>query len=69
MRNCYEESRKDLPDTHGHGTFVTNVILDFAPDAHLYVIKITDKDDNSLDARIVKNVSELFTDDITARWS
>lgn len=58
MLNSYNESRKDLPDSHGHGTFVANVILNFAPDAHLYVVKIADKEQSSLDARIVKNVSK-----------
>lgn len=62
MRNCYDESRKDLPDSHGHGTFVANVIVKYAPDAHLYVIKIIDKEQSSLDARIVKNVSGPLSD-------
>ncbi|KAK7715733.1 hypothetical protein SLS63_011322 [Diaporthe eres] len=62
VHNCYDESRKDLPDTHGHGTFVTNVILDYAPDAHLYVIKITGKNNISLDARIVKNAIDHAVD-------
>lgn len=49
LRNC-----EDVPDTHGHGTFIANVMLGYAPDAHLYVIKVTDKDERSLNTRTVK---------------
>lgn len=57
FHNCYDESCEDVPDTQGHGTFIANVMLGYAPDAHLYVIKVTDKDERSLNTRTVKNVS------------
>jgi hypothetical protein len=56
-KNCYNESQKNVPDTHGHGTFTANLILDYAPDASLYVIKIADKENTRPDAKIVANVS------------
>ncbi|KAI8712720.1 Peptidase-S8 domain-containing protein [Fusarium sp. LHS14.1] len=54
-KNCYNESQKNVPDTHGHGTFTANLILDYAQDASLYVIKIADKENTRPDARIVAN--------------
>ncbi|KAJ4198817.1 hypothetical protein NW767_008808 [Fusarium falciforme] len=54
-KNCYNESQKNVPDTHGHGTFTANLILDYAPDASLYVIKIADKENTRPDAKIVAN--------------
>ncbi|RSM12539.1 hypothetical protein CEP52_002365 [Fusarium oligoseptatum] len=54
-KNCYNESQKNVPDTHGHGTFTASLILDYAPDASLYVIKIADKENTRPDAKIVAN--------------
>ncbi|KAH7161648.1 hypothetical protein EDB81DRAFT_683583 [Dactylonectria macrodidyma] len=54
-RNCYNESQKNVPDSHGHGTFTASLILDYAPDAALYVIKIADKENARPDAKIVVN--------------
>ncbi|KAK1842039.1 pfs domain-containing protein [Colletotrichum chrysophilum] len=52
--NFYDTSRKRrVTDTTGHGTFAANLILDYAPDADLYVIKVAD--DNTLpDAEVVQ---------------
>ncbi|KAH8586929.1 hypothetical protein B0O99DRAFT_527736 [Bisporella sp. PMI_857] len=55
MRNCYNESQKKVPDRNGHGTFVTSLILDYAPDAELYVVKVADKENLRPDAKIVVN--------------
>ncbi|KAF6838216.1 pfs domain-containing protein [Colletotrichum plurivorum] len=52
-RNFYDASRKKTPDRHGHGTFAASLILDYAPDADLYVIKIADKENASPEARVV----------------
>lgn len=41
-RNCYNEPQKNVPDRNGHGTFTASLILDYAPDATLYVIKVAD---------------------------
>ncbi|KAH6960043.1 hypothetical protein BKA56DRAFT_662563 [Ilyonectria sp. MPI-CAGE-AT-0026] len=54
-RNCYNESQKNVPDRNGHGTFAASLILDYAPDAMLYVIKITDKENARPAAKIVVN--------------
>ncbi|RSM19544.1 hypothetical protein CDV31_001704 [Fusarium ambrosium] len=54
-KNCYNESQRNVPDTHGHGTFTASLILDYAPDASLYVIKIADKENTRPDAKIVAN--------------
>lgn len=56
-KNCYNETQKNVPDTHGHGTFTASLILEYAPDASLYVIKIADKKNTRPDAKIVANVS------------
>ncbi|KAM0421241.1 hypothetical protein ACHAPT_010963 [Fusarium lateritium] len=54
-RNCYNESQKNVLDTHGHGTFTASLILDYARDASLYVVKIADKENIRPDAKIVAN--------------
>ncbi|KND90479.1 Major intracellular serine protease [Tolypocladium ophioglossoides CBS 100239] len=54
-RNCYNEYQKNVPDGNGHGTFAASLILDYAPDAMLYVIKIVDKENAIPDAKIVVN--------------
>ncbi|WYZ42062.1 hypothetical protein EsH8_V_000957 [Colletotrichum jinshuiense] len=52
--NFYDESRKKkVPDGNGHGTFAASLILDYAPDADLYVIKISGKDNARPDAHVV----------------
>lgn len=38
---------KAVHDSDGHGTFVASLIVDFAPDAELYISKIADKDPSS----------------------
>lgn len=40
--NFYNESQRSIPDLNGHGTFTASLILDYAPDAELYIIKIAD---------------------------
>lgn len=59
--NFYDESRKKkVPDGNGHGTFAASLILDYAPDADLYVIKISGKDNARPDAQVVIKVNELL---------
>lgn len=41
--NYHNEPQKVIPDLNGHGTFTASLILDYAPDAELYIIKIADK--------------------------
>lgn len=42
--NCLNErASSTVHDLDGHGTFVTSLLLDFAPDAEIYVIKVADK--------------------------
>ncbi|KAH8745339.1 hypothetical protein F5883DRAFT_266502 [Diaporthe sp. PMI_573] len=53
-RNCYNESKKNVPDLNGHGTFAASLILDYAPDAELYVVKIADENARP-DGKIVAN--------------
>ncbi|KAH7469509.1 hypothetical protein FOMA001_g14601 [Fusarium oxysporum f. sp. matthiolae] len=54
-KNFHNASQKNVPDTNGHGTFAANLILDYARDAHLYIIKIADKKNATPDAAIVAN--------------
>ena len=49
-----------MTDHTGHGTFVAGLILDYAPDAELYVAKIADRDPS--DPRVIAKVSLLAAD-------
>ncbi|RYP30525.1 hypothetical protein DL767_006202 [Monosporascus sp. MG133] len=62
-RNCCNESQKNVPDRNGHGTFAASLILDYAPDAELYVIKITDEGNVRPDAKIVVNAINHAVDE------
>ncbi|KAF4586008.1 Pfs domain-containing protein [Ophiocordyceps camponoti-floridani] len=42
-RNWTNPRRKDTRDDNGHGTFTASLIIDYAPDARIYVAKIADK--------------------------
>ncbi|KAH6981609.1 hypothetical protein BKA56DRAFT_643560 [Ilyonectria sp. MPI-CAGE-AT-0026] len=53
--NCCNQSQKNVPDRNGHGTFTASLILDYAPDSMLYVIKITDEENARPDAKVVVN--------------
>ncbi|KAI0180728.1 pfs domain-containing protein [Hypoxylon sp. FL1284] len=37
-----ERFRNGVHDRNGHGTFVSGILLDYAPDAHLYIAKIAE---------------------------
>lgn len=54
--NCYGDSQRSVVDRNGHGTFAANLILDYAPDAELYIIKIADGNVRP-EARLVAEVS------------
>ncbi|KAL7940991.1 subtilisin-like protein [Trichoderma barbatum] len=44
--NCCDESQKNnIRDLNGHGTFTASLILDYAPDAELYIMKIAHSND------------------------
>lgn len=47
----------DMYDASGHGTHVTGIILDFAPEAQVYVAKIAEHDPD--DCRLVAKVRYL----------
>lgn len=53
--NLYDAPRKTVRDDNGHGTFAASLILDYARDAELYVIKITGTNTIS-DAHVVAQV-------------
>lgn len=55
--NYYNESQRSIPDLNGHGTFTASLILDYAPDAELYIIKIADLNARP-SAAIVAKVSQ-----------
>ncbi|KAF7548546.1 hypothetical protein G7Z17_g6988 [Cylindrodendrum hubeiense] len=48
-----EEFKKRVPDRNGHGTFNASLLLDYAPDADLYIAKIVDKENARPSAHIV----------------
>ncbi|KAF4960853.1 hypothetical protein FGADI_686 [Fusarium gaditjirri] len=54
-RNFYNPLQSNIADTHGHGTFTASLIMDYAPDADLYIAKIADKENTRPDAGIVAN--------------
>lgn len=41
--NYYNESQRSISDSNGHGTFTASLLLDYSPDAGLYIIKIADE--------------------------
>lgn len=43
-RNWTNKFKKAVHDQIGHGTFTASFIVDYAPDAELYIAKIADKD-------------------------
>lgn len=56
-RNFYDLSKKNnVVDRNGHGTFTTHLLLDYASDAKIYIIKITGKDNISPDGDVVAKV-------------
>lgn len=59
-QNLHNPFQKNTPDRNGHGTFTANLILDYAPDAALYIIKIVDKGNAPPDAMVVANVSSTL---------
>ncbi|KAH6958131.1 hypothetical protein DER45DRAFT_521176 [Fusarium avenaceum] len=54
-RNFYNPLQTNVADTHGHGTFTASLIMDYAPDADLYIAKIADKENTRPDASIIAN--------------
>lgn len=40
--NWANQKARHVHDRNGHGTFAAGLILDFAPDAELYIVKIAD---------------------------
>ncbi|CEI41732.1 unnamed protein product [Fusarium venenatum] len=54
-KNFYNPLQTNVADTHGHGTFTASLIMDYAPDAELYIAKIADKENTRPDASIVAN--------------
>lgn len=54
--NLYDPPRRTVRDENGHGTFTASLVLDYAPDAELYVIKITGKKNASPDGHVVAQV-------------
>ncbi|KAM0227188.1 hypothetical protein ACHAPO_011725 [Fusarium lateritium] len=54
-KNFYNPLQTDVADRHGHGTFTASLIMDYAPDAELYIAKIADKENTRPDASIVAN--------------
>lgn len=54
--NCYNESQRSISDINGHGTFTASLILDYAPGAELYIIKIADENARP-SAEVVAKVS------------
>lgn len=57
--NCLNErANSTVHDLDGHGTFVTSLLLDYAPDAEIYVMKIADKKPTS--PRVIAKVRHLY---------
>lgn len=59
--NCLnEKANSTVHDLDGHGTFVTSLLLDYAPDAEIYVVKVADKKPTS--PRVIAKVRHLSAD-------
>ncbi|KAF9876389.1 pfs domain-containing protein [Colletotrichum karsti] len=56
-----EKHKKKVHDRNGHGTFTACLILDYAPDAELYVAKIAEKDPSN-PTTIAKAINHAVTE-------
>lgn len=54
--NFYNSNQRSIPDPNGHGTFTASLLLDYAPDADLYIAKIADKQNAAPNVKTVVNV-------------
>lgn len=55
-----EGAETAVHDLDGHGTFVTDLLLDYAPDATIYVAKIAEK--KPANPRIIAKVGKIFVE-------
>lgn len=53
-----QQSYEDVSDRCGHGTHIAGILLDFAPDAELYIAKISDLE--PAEPAIVAKVRHIF---------
>ncbi|KAL7803944.1 hypothetical protein V8C43DRAFT_266424 [Trichoderma afarasin] len=53
--NFFNSNQRSIPDMNGHGTFTASLLLDYAPDADLYIAKIADKENAAPNVKTVVN--------------
>ncbi|EFX03022.1 peptidase s8 and s53 subtilisin kexin sedolisin [Grosmannia clavigera kw1407] len=62
--NCYNEAQKrNVQDRNGHGTFTTSLVLAYAQDAEIYIVKVADRENTRPDAKIVANAISHAVDE------
>ena len=58
---CFSAGNGGIHDVNGHGTFISTLTLNHAPDAQLYIAKVAEHD--STDARTIARAVRHATDD------
>lgn len=59
IKDCrdFTGNEEDCQDSHGHGTHIARLMLNMAPEAELYIAKVSD--DKTLDVSALSRIAEV----------